>query len=56
MAALTLAHVITLWEIIALTALQGLIDALDTPGRQTFLVQMIDDRTTLVAPLPSTRR
>jgi MFS family permease len=44
LAALTLAHVINLWEIIALTALQGLINALDMPGRQSFLVQMIDSR------------
>ncbi len=44
MAALTLAHVITLWEIIALAALQGLINAFDMPGRQSFLVQMVDDR------------
>ena len=47
MAALTLAHVITLWEIIALTALQGLINAFDMPGRQSFLVQMVDDRSDL---------
>jgi MFS family permease len=47
MAALTLAHVITLWEIIALTALQGLINALDMPGRQSFLVQMVEDRNDL---------
>jgi len=44
LAALTLAHVITLWEIIALTALQGLINAFDMPGRQSFLVQMVEDR------------
>ena len=44
MAALTLAHVITLWEIIALAALQGLISAFDMPGRQSFLVQMVEDR------------
>jgi MFS family permease len=43
LASLTLAHVITLWEIIALTALQGLINAFDMPGRQSFLVQMVDD-------------
>jgi len=43
MASLTLAHLITLWEIIALTALQGLINAFDMPGRQSFLVQMVDD-------------
>jgi MFS family permease len=47
MAALTLAHVINLWEIIALTALQGLINALDMPGRQSFLVQMVEDRNDL---------
>ncbi len=47
MAALTLAHVITLWEVIALAALQGLIDAFDMPGRQSFLVQMVDDRNDL---------
>jgi MFS family permease len=44
LAALTLAHVINLWEIIALTAFQGLINAFDMPARQAFLVQMIDDR------------
>src|SRR3984957_19830657 len=47
MAALTLAHVITLGEIIALTAFQGLINAFDMPARQSFLVQMVDDRTDL---------
>lgn len=47
LAALTLAHVINLWEIIALLALQGLINAFDMPGRQSFLVQMVDDRSHL---------
>ncbi len=47
LAALTLAHVITLWEIIALSALQGLINAFDMPGRQSFLVQMVEDRSEL---------
>jgi MFS family permease len=47
LAALTLAHVINLWEIIALSALQGLINAFDMPGRQSFLVQMVDDRNDL---------
>jgi MFS family permease len=47
LAALTLAHVITLWEIIALTAMQGIINAFDMPGRQSFLVQMVDDRADL---------
>src|SRR5580692_7059610 len=47
LAALTLAHAITLWEIIALTVMQGLINAFDMPGRQSFLVQMVEDRNDL---------
>jgi MFS family permease len=47
LAGLTLAHVITLGEIIALMALQGLINAFDMPGRQSFLVQMVEDRADL---------
>jgi MFS family permease len=47
LAALTLTQVITLWEVIALTAFQGLINAFDMPGRQSFLVQMVDDRNDL---------
>jgi MFS family permease len=47
LAGLTLAQVITLREIIALTALQGLINAFDMPARQSFLVQMVDDRNDL---------
>jgi MFS family permease len=47
MAALTLAGRIKLWEIIALAALQGAINAFDMPGRQSFLVQMVEDREDL---------
>src|SRR5580704_1099294 len=47
MAALTLAHAITLGEIIALTAVQGMINAFDMPGRQSFLVQMVEERNDL---------
>ncbi|MGH8298155.1 MAG: MFS transporter [Steroidobacteraceae bacterium] len=47
LAALTLARVITLEEIIALMAFQGLINAFDMPGRQSFLIQMVDDRNDL---------
>jgi MFS family permease len=39
--------VITLWQIIALAALQGLINALDMPARQSFLIQLIEDRNDL---------
>jgi MFS family permease len=44
LAALTLARVITLGEIIALMVFQGLINAFDMPARQSFLVQMVEDR------------
>jgi MFS family permease len=44
---LTLANVITIHEIIALSAMQGLINAFDMPGRQSFLVQMVEDRADL---------
>jgi len=47
MAALTLAHLINLWQIVALATLQGLINAFDMPARQSFLVQMIEDRNDL---------
>jgi MFS family permease len=47
LAALTLAQVINLPEVVALTALQGLINAFDMPGRQSFLVQMVEDRNDL---------
>ena len=47
MAGLTLARIITIREIIALSALQGLINAFDMPGRQSFLVQMVEDKQDL---------
>ncbi|MEO8432097.1 MAG: MFS transporter [Acidobacteriota bacterium] len=43
LAALALARVINLQEIIALAAFQGVINAFDMPARQAFLVQMVDD-------------
>jgi len=47
LAALTLSHIITIWEVIALSALQGLINAFDAPGRNSFFIQMIEDRNDL---------
>jgi MFS family permease len=47
MAWLTLARIISVHEIIALSALQGLINAFDMPGRQSFLVQMVETREDL---------
>jgi MFS family permease len=45
LAALTLAKIITIHEIIVLSVLQGLINAFDMPGRQSFLVQMVTNST-----------
>jgi MFS family permease len=47
LAALTLAKIITIPEILALSAFQGLINAFDMPGRQSFMVQMVEDRQDL---------
>jgi MFS family permease len=47
MAALTLTHRITIAEVIALSALQGIVDGFDLPARQSFLIQMVDDKSDL---------
>ncbi len=47
LAVLTLAKVITIREILALSVFQGLINALDMPGRQAFMVEMVEDRQDL---------
>ena len=47
LAVLTFTGVITVWEIVALQAFQGLINAFDTPARQAFVVTMIEDRADL---------
>jgi MFS family permease len=47
LAALTLSGHITIWEILALSVFQGFINAFDMPGRQSFLVQMVDGRADL---------
>ena len=47
LAALTLARVVTFREILVLAVFQGLINAFDTPLRQLFVGQMVDDREDL---------
>jgi MFS family permease len=47
LAALTLARVVTFREILVLAVCQGLINAFDTPLRQIFVGQMVDDREDL---------
>ena len=44
---LTLAHLITIGEVLALSAMQGIINAFDMPGRQSFMVKMVEDRADL---------
>ena len=47
LAALTLSGHITIHWILALSVTQGLINAFDMPGRQSFMVQMVGDRADL---------
>jgi MFS family permease len=47
LAGLTLSHHITIPWILVLSSMQGLINAFDMPGRQAFLVQMVEDRRDL---------
>ena len=44
---LTLAQRINIAEVLALSAMQGIINAFDMPGRQSFMVKMVEDRTDL---------
>ena len=44
---LTLSHRINIAEVLALSALQGIINAFDMPGRQSFMIRMVEDRADL---------
>ncbi|HEU5358394.1 MAG TPA: MFS transporter [Gemmatimonadales bacterium] len=44
LAVLAIPHIITVTDILALQLVQGVINAFDTPARQSFLVEMIEDR------------
>jgi MFS family permease len=44
---LTLTHRVTIHEVLILSAFQGVINAFDMPGRQAFMVQMVEDRADL---------
>ena len=41
LAALTLLHVVRVWEIVVLAALLGAVNAFDIPARQSFLIDMV---------------
>ena len=47
LAGLTLSHLITIPWVLALSVMQGLVNAFDMPGRQAFMIQMVDDRRDL---------
>ncbi|MGA2534884.1 MAG: MFS transporter [Terracidiphilus sp.] len=47
LAALTLTHLITIPWVLALSVMQGMINAFDMPGRQAFTLQMVEDRRDL---------
>jgi MFS family permease len=47
LAALAFSGHIAVWHIAVLSVLQGVINAFDTPARQTFLIEMIGDRSVL---------
>jgi MFS family permease len=47
LAALTLSGHITISRLLALSVMQGCINAFDMPGRQSFMVKMVDDRRDL---------
>ena len=47
LATLTLSHRINITEILWLSVCQGMINAFDMPGRQAFMLEMIDDRQDL---------
>jgi len=47
LAFLTLSHRITVAEVLALSVMQGVINAFDMPGRQSFMVKMVENRADL---------
>jgi MFS family permease len=47
LAGLTIGKVINIHEVLWLSVMQGLINAFDMPGRQAFLVQMVEDKQDL---------
>jgi MFS family permease len=47
LAVLTLTHQINITEVLILSAMQGIINAFDMPGRQSFMIRMVEDRADL---------
>lgn len=47
LAALALSGVINIWQILALSLFQGLINAIDVPARQVFIIELVEQREDL---------
>lgn len=47
LAALTLGGIIRIWHIVVLALFQGLVNAIDMPARQSFVIQMVERREDL---------
>lgn len=47
LAGLTLTHRINIKEVLALSVVQGIVNAFDMPGRQSFMLEMVEDRADL---------
>src|SRR4051812_23068016 len=47
LAVLTLAGIINIWHVLALSLFQGVINAFDMPGRQAFMIEMVERREDL---------
>jgi len=47
LAGLTFSHHITIHWVLGLSVMQGIINAFDMPGRQSFMIQMVEDRRDL---------
>jgi len=47
LAFLTLTHRINIYEVLALSVMQGVVNAFDMPGRQSFMVEMVEDKADL---------
>ena len=56
LAVLALTHTITVPYVLALSVMQGLINAFDTPARQSFVIEMVESRDDLPTLLLSILR
>jgi MFS family permease len=51
LAALSLSGLVAIWHVLALSVCLGLVNAFDIPGRQAFLIQMVEGRAGLASAI-----